>query len=491
MWLPALPRKWLLLTIAAAVALRMLFVFFWGTATPDSEVYADIAKTWLRSGIYGMEGAAGPVPTLIRLPGYPAFLAAIFAVAGIDHYNAVRFVQAAVDLLTGFVMADLARRVVSRRAGAAAFVLWSLCPFTVNYAAAPLTETLAIFTTALALWCAVIGLESRSLKPWIGCGAAVAYGILLRPDGGILLISIGLYLFWRLLRTRDWQHIVPTGVVVAAVALAPLVPWTIRNARTFHRFEPLVPQSATDPGEFVAGGFGAWMNTWADDYADLIDIGFHVDGEPINADDLPGRARGDAAEFARIQHLFAAYNEQNAMTRQVDAQFAEIAQARIRRAPFKYHVVLPVLRALDMWLRPRTELLDVDTHWWDIKQGWRDVTGVGRARHTQPVLLRRRGGRRSAPAGALAGPVRSLLSAAHRYRDPPAASRTALRAGVFSGGDGAGGSGLGRVALPADRLGAASGGVVTIRVSCTVFGAAPIPLLIDRQSGTGVSSSGS
>lgn len=373
-WLPALPRRWLLLTIAAAVALRLVFIFLWGVATPDTEVYADIAKTWLRNGVYGLEGAAGPVPTLIRLPGYPAFLAAIFAVAGIDHYNAVRFVQAVVDLLSGFVVADLARRTVSRRAGAAAFVLWSLCPFTVNYAAVPLTETLAIFTTALAFWCAVIGLDSRSFKPWIACGAAVAYGILLRPDGGILLISIGVYFFWRLVRTRDWQHIVVAGIIVAAVSLAPLAPWTIRNARTFHRFEPLVPQSATDPGEFVAGAFGEWMNTWADDYADLIDIGFHVDGEPISADDLPDRARGDAAEFAHIQLLFAQYNDRLRMTPQIDAQFAEIAAARIRRAPFMYHVGLPVLRALDMWLRPRTELLDVDTHWWDLEQGWRDVT---------------------------------------------------------------------------------------------------------------------
>jgi 4-amino-4-deoxy-L-arabinose transferase-like glycosyltransferase len=373
-WLPALPRHWLLLVIGAAVVLRLAFIFLWGVATPDSEVYAEIAKTWLQTGVYGMEGGDGPVATLIRLPGYPAFLAAIFAVAGVDHYNAVRFVQAAVDLLTGFVVADLARRIVSRRAGAVAFVLWCFCPFTVNYAAAVLTETLAIFTTALALWCAVIALESRSLKPWIGCGAALAYGILLRPDGGILLICIGLYLLWLLIRTRDWRHIVAAGIVVAAVALAPLVPWTIRNARTFHRFEPLVPQTATDPGEFVAGGFGAWMNTWVADYADLIDVGFRVDGEAINAGDLPGRARGDAAEFAHIQRLFAAYNERLAMTPQIDAEFAEIANARTRRSPLMYHLGLPALRALDMWLRPRTEILPVDTHWWDLNQGWRDVT---------------------------------------------------------------------------------------------------------------------
>jgi 4-amino-4-deoxy-L-arabinose transferase-like glycosyltransferase len=373
-WLPALPRKWLLLTVAAAVALRLLFIFHWGVATPDSEVYAEIAKMWLRYGVYGLEGPDGAFPTLIRLPGYPAFLAAIFAVAGIDHYNAVRFVQAAVDVLTAFVISDLARRTVSLRAGAVAFVLWCLCPFAMNYAAAPLTETLAIFTTATALLFAVIGLESRSLKPWIGCGVAVGCGILLRPDGGILLISLGLFMLWRMVRTRDWRHMVAAGMVLGVVSLAPLVPWTIRNQRTFHRFEPLVPQSATDPGEYVANGFGMWMDTWAADYSALIDIGFKVDGEAIDADALPDRARGDAAEFARIQQLFAQYNSNLRMTPAVDAQFKQIAEARIRRSRFMFHVGLPVLRALDMWLRPRTEILPVDTHWWDFDQGWRDVT---------------------------------------------------------------------------------------------------------------------
>ena len=373
-WLPALSRKWLLLTLAAAVALRLLFVFRWGVATPDSEIYADIAKTWLRTGIYGVEGGGGAVPTLIRLPGYPAFLAAVFAVAGIDHYNAVRFVQGAIDIVTAFVVSDLARRTVSRRAGAAAFVLWCLFPFSMNYAAAPLTETLAMFTTAVALWCSVIALEARSVKPWIGCGVAVGCGILLRPDAGILLICLGLYLLWRLVRMRDWQYVIASGLVVAAVSLAPLVPWTVRNERTFHRFEPLVPQSATDPGEYVANGFGTWMNTWAADYSALIDVGFKVDGEEVDPDDLPERARGDAAEFARLRQLFEQYNQTWKMTPAVDAGFSQIAAERIRRAPFMYHVGLPVLRALDMWLRPRTEILPVDTHWWDFDQGWRDVT---------------------------------------------------------------------------------------------------------------------
>src|SRR3981081_438690 len=147
------------------------------------------------------------VPTLSRLPGYPAFLGAIFAIFGIDNFRAVLLVQVLFDLATCFLIADLARRLLSAAAWNAASLLASICPFLANYAAAALTETLEIFFTALALDLAVCGLSSDvgpgtvgvAQKPrptvWFGCGLAVGVAILLRPDGGILFAAIGGYLF--------------------------------------------------------------------------------------------------------------------------------------------------------------------------------------------------------------------------------------------------------------------------------------------------------
>ena len=33
--------------------------------------------------------------------------------------------------------------------------------------------------------------------------------------------------------------------------------------------------------------------------------------------------------------------------------------------PFRLYVWLPTLRSLDMWLRPRTEMLPVNSRWWE------------------------------------------------------------------------------------------------------------------------------
>ena len=165
----------------AAVALRLLFIFRFPAVTTDSFVYGDIAKSWLRHGIYGLSGPAEITPTDIRLPGYPAFLAAVFAVFGMEHYRAVLVMQMFVDIGTCFVIADMARRTLSPKAAKAAFLLAALCPFLANYAAAALSETLEIFFTALALDFAIAGLnalESRRIQPWLGCGIAIAAALM-------------------------------------------------------------------------------------------------------------------------------------------------------------------------------------------------------------------------------------------------------------------------------------------------------------------------
>ena len=79
----------------------------------DSRFYANIAKNWLQHGVYGITNSGVITPTLARLPGYPAFLAAIFALFGVGNFRAVLLVQVLFDLATCFLIADLARRLFS------------------------------------------------------------------------------------------------------------------------------------------------------------------------------------------------------------------------------------------------------------------------------------------------------------------------------------------------------------------------------------------
>ena len=363
--------RFFLLATIAALGLRLLFIFRFPGVTSDSFVYGDIAKNWLQQGVYGLSGTVEVSPTYIRLPGYPAFLAWVFAIFGMEHYRAVLLLQMFIDVGTCFVIADIARRTMSPRAAKTAFLLSAVCPFLATYAAAALTETLEIFFTALALDYAIVGLanldtNSPRMTPWIGCGAAVAAAILLRPDGGLLLVTIGFYLAWQAVRKREsYAAAIRSGTVLVVVALAPLVPWALRNLQTFHRFEPLAPRYANEEDQFVPSGFNEWVKTWIIDYASVEEIYWAVPGEPIDISKLPNRAFDSEQQRDETISALTDYNRELHITPELDTHFMALATERIRHAPVRYYLWLPLLRIADMWLRPRTETLPADTRWWE------------------------------------------------------------------------------------------------------------------------------
>jgi 4-amino-4-deoxy-L-arabinose transferase-like glycosyltransferase len=372
------------------LGLRLFFFVHFPAVTEDWHSYANLATNWLQHGVYGQMQGGQPekqiVPTDTRLPGYPAFLAGIFWLFGAGNFKAVMLTQILIDLATCLIVADLARRALSERAARIAFILAALCPFLANYAAAVLTETLEIFFTALALDCAAAalnrmhaaGVEARAepgaidqtcRKLWATTGAAIAACILLRPDGGILLAAVALYLAvlaWRHRAARkNMADILRAGIIVVVIALTPLAPWTIRNFRTLHHFQPLAPRYANETDEFVPRGFNRWVKTWIADYASVEEIYWNVPGDKIDPEKLPSRAMDNPAERDETLTAIADYNQWQDMTPELDARLGNLAAGRIRAHPVRYYVVLPLLRAADMWLRPRTELLPPDVRWWE------------------------------------------------------------------------------------------------------------------------------
>jgi len=374
-------RSFFLGTTLAALALRLFFFVYFPTVTDDSRIYADLASNWLQHGIYGqtqtIQQETRIVPTDTRLPGYPAFLAKIFWLFGAGNFKAVLLTQILLDLATCLIVADLACRTVSDRAARIAFVLASLCPFLANYAAAALTETLEIFFTAIALDCAAAALDRMHDaragmgpgKLWAATGAAIAACILLRPDGGILLAAVAIYLAvvaWRnRLDRKNMAKVLAAGTIVVVLALAPLASWTIRNFRTLHHFQPLAPSYANETDELAPRGFYRWVKTWIVDYASVEEIYWNVPGDKIDPEKLPARAIDNPAEREATLALIADYNQSQDMTPELDARFGQIAADRIRAHPARYYVELPLLRVADMWLRPRTEILPPDVRWWE------------------------------------------------------------------------------------------------------------------------------
>jgi hypothetical protein len=382
----------------------------------DSLIYGGLAKNLLLHGQYTLTVASGEsYPTLIRLPGYPLFLAACFRVFGMENYASACWVEIALELAGCLLLADFARRIAppALRTVAAHGTLWlaALCPFTASYAAAPLTEAPTLFAIALALWSAARFRE----RPGWGCALcftfAVTFAALLRPDGALLAVALAPALVLGLSRMKGTGFSVkgtgfsvkgtgfspyidqaestgasaPEGclseplptprpsspamvrmaLVCALLALAPFAAWTGRNWQVFHVFEPLAPRLATDPGEDTHPGWERWVKTWCLDFVSTYDIYWNVPDGPLDMTKLPARAFDSPAQYAETAALADEYNNGGQLlTREFDAHFGKLADQRIAAHPLRFYLWLPLGRMADMWLRPRVENLPIDLDWW-------------------------------------------------------------------------------------------------------------------------------
>jgi hypothetical protein len=376
------------LALAAGLLLRLWMLRQYFLVNGDALVYGGIAKNLLLHGRYCLDGVAGEIyPTLIRLPGYPFFLALCFRVSGMENYISACWVQIVLDLAGCLLLADFARRIAptSLSRGAAHCTLWlaALCPFTAIYVSESMTESLTLFVIALALWSAARFHAQPGWAPALWFTFAASYAALLRPDGALVGVALAPALLIGLRRnasqiTISGKKLVRIVTVCALLALMPFAAWGWRNWQVFHVFQPLAPRYANDPDQGTYPGWQRWVKTWSLDFVSTFDIYWAVPGEPLQLEKLPSRAFDSPQQYTETAALANDYNVKDQaedIVPEVDARFGKLAEERIQANPLRYHLWLPLGRLADMWLRPRVESIYDDLDWWAY------------ARHPQKTLI--------------------------------------------------------------------------------------------------------
>jgi hypothetical protein len=353
------------LALAAGLALRVWMQGAFPQISGDTLIYGNLAKNLLLHGQFAITDGSGVLhSTLIRLPGYPLFLALCFRLFGVDNYTAVAYAQIVLELAGCLLLADFVRRIASPQAALCTLWLSALCPFTASYAVAPLTETLTLFVFALALWALARFHEQPSWSSALCFTFAVTYAALLRPDGALIAVALAPPMLIGLDRTAI-RRAMRMGVVAVLLALAPFAVWAARNWKVFHVFEPLAPRYATDPGESSNPGWQRWVKTWCLDFVSTYDIYWNVPGSALDLTRLPSRAFDTPQQYAETVELAKAYDEDGQdISPELDVRFAQLAEERVQAHPLRSYLWLPLGRMADMWLRPRVENLPIDLDWW-------------------------------------------------------------------------------------------------------------------------------
>jgi 4-amino-4-deoxy-L-arabinose transferase-like glycosyltransferase len=335
----------------------------------DTDVYTELAGNLFHHGIYGIVADGVIEPTLIRVPGYPLFLGLMFRVFGDGNLNAVLLAQIGLDLLACWLIATFVREHVSESAGMVAIWVAALCPFTAAYSATALTESLTVFAISLGMWSTgrILGAQKEGTADATAVlyvGVAIGMAMLLRPDGVLLAAAVTAAVLWYGWRQGRVARAAWSMTMCGLIAGLMLIPWTVRNWRTFHVIQPLAPRRVNDPGEYVTYGFYRWMNTWSVDIVSTGSVFWNVGSDQIHLEDLPSRAFDSPAQRAETAALLAEYNAKKTITPSLDVKFGQLAWERVRNHPFRCLVWVRLLRVTDMILRPRTETLDLEADWW-------------------------------------------------------------------------------------------------------------------------------
>lgn len=361
------------LLCGAALRVWMLLKFF--EVRDDSLLYGGMAKNLLLHGQYAVTDQGGLLhPTLVRLPGYPLFLAACFRLFGMENYWAASVIQIVLALAGCFLLAAFAARICPHRhrTAAAQATLWlaALCPFTAIYDAEPLTESLSVLCIALALWSAARFQDQPGWGSALAFTFAVTYSALLRPDGALVGVALAGAVVVPLFAFKPGGRslVLNRFRLLSAcllLALSPFAIWTWRNWHVFHVVQPLAPRYATNPGENTWPGWQRWMKTWCLDFVSTYQVYWNVPGDELDVSALPARAFDSPAQYAETVRLAADYQSNgNELSPQIDSGFGILARERIAAHPLRYYVELPLGRVADMWLRPRVENLPIDLDWW-------------------------------------------------------------------------------------------------------------------------------
>lgn len=197
----------------------------------DERDYNTLAVNLEERGEFALRAG---VPTSIRPPLYPALVAGVYRLVGVENHRAVRLLQAAISLVSVALVFWLGLMLYSRRVGVWAAGLLAFYPSLLGYNNLLLTEVL--FTVLLiGTCCAIVRAYRRdAVAPLVAAGVLLGLAALTRSVMWLFPPVFGAYLLltWRgRLRRRL------LGALAISLAFAVTVaPWAARNTRLQETF---------------------------------------------------------------------------------------------------------------------------------------------------------------------------------------------------------------------------------------------------------------
>jgi 4-amino-4-deoxy-L-arabinose transferase-like glycosyltransferase len=242
---------WALLAVALLLRVAVVAATIDTPTTLDSADFSRVGWSIAQgNGIPPSNRAPAAGPSAFRPPAYPAFLAAVYWVAGQEAPPAARFVETVLGTLTVALIGLIALRIWGKRVAIIALGIAAVAPPLVVMSTALISESLFVPLVLAAVACALQARRSPHPLRWaVATGLLVGVAELTRTNALVLLIPFG-FAIWAAGPGPRSRRLLRTAVLVS-VAVLTIVPWTVRNYLTFHAFVPV----STEIGYTVAGTY--------------------------------------------------------------------------------------------------------------------------------------------------------------------------------------------------------------------------------------------
>ncbi len=170
-------------------------------------------------------------------PAFPGVLAAV-SLVGLRTVEQQRLAMCFVGSVTVVLIGLAGRRLGGQTVGLVAAAVAALHPMLFQADAALMPETIAALGGAAVVLLALRAARSPALGRWLALGAMLGALILARSEAAVLLPLMVLPMAWRVPGVDTRRRFVLAASAIG-LAVAVVLPWTVRNALTFHAFVPV------------------------------------------------------------------------------------------------------------------------------------------------------------------------------------------------------------------------------------------------------------
>jgi hypothetical protein len=314
----------------------------------DMLTYIRLARNLLAG--HGLSSASNPPYRFNSYspPGYPAFLAAIFALTG-RYDTAVHLSQAFMELGVVLLMAPLGRTLgLAPPAAAIGGLLMWWHPFLVAWTVRYYAESLACVVVMVFLLIAGTAMRARKTRRpayLAAAGALAALCAMVRSDtylqGALVCASV-------LLALREEsmpRRLVVLGPICALGFTITFAPWVLYWRS--HSVDGGWVPAASNYSQ-VQTGYMYWLNTWFDNPRYLDPYGFQR-GNPAGPRQFPADKIPDAEERREAEMLLARMKAIRSYEGGVAEGFAALAKRARERIGWRGVVAVAFRRLITTW----------------------------------------------------------------------------------------------------------------------------------------------